>query len=78
VPEGESKEKGQLPVYQSNRSLREPQTAEQVRNNKENRISLHREGRPGEVAAALAALAENDFITGAEIPVDGGMAMRMV
>jgi len=29
------------------------------------------------VAAALAALAENDFITGAEIPVDGGMTMRM-
>jgi hypothetical protein len=26
VPEGESKEKGQLPVYQSDRILREPQT----------------------------------------------------
>jgi hypothetical protein len=25
VPEGESKGKGQLPAYQSNRSLREPQ-----------------------------------------------------
>ena len=25
VPEGESKEKGQLPVYQSDRILREPQ-----------------------------------------------------
>ncbi len=53
-------------------------TAEQVRNNTKNRIPLHREGRPEEVAAALAALAENDFITGAEVPVDGGMAMRMV
>ncbi len=53
-------------------------TAEQVENNTRNRIPLHREGRPEEVAAALAALAENDFITGAEIPVDGGMAMRMV
>jgi NAD(P)-dependent dehydrogenase (short-subunit alcohol dehydrogenase family) len=53
-------------------------TAEQVKNNVENRIPLHREGRPEDVAAALAALAENDFITGAEIPVDGGMAMRMV
>jgi len=53
-------------------------TAEQVKNNIENRIPLHREGRPEDVAAALAALAENDFITGAEIPVDGGMAMRMV
>jgi NAD(P)-dependent dehydrogenase (short-subunit alcohol dehydrogenase family) len=53
-------------------------TSEQVQNNTRNRIPLHREGRPEEVAAALAALAENDFITGAEVPVDGGMAMRMV
>lgn len=53
-------------------------TSEQVENNTRNRIPLHREGRPEEVAAALAALAENDFITGADIPVDGGMAMRMV
>ena len=53
-------------------------TPEQVRNNIQNRIPLHREGRPEEVADALAALAENDFITGADVPVDGGMAMRMV
>lgn len=53
-------------------------TPEQVENNIRNRIPLHREGRPDEVAAALAALAENDFITGADLPVDGGMAMRMV
>ncbi len=53
-------------------------TAEQVENNTRNRIPLHREGRPEEVAAALVALAENDFITGTEIPVDGGMTMRMV
>jgi NAD(P)-dependent dehydrogenase (short-subunit alcohol dehydrogenase family) len=53
-------------------------TPEQVQQNIRDRIPLHREGRPEEVAAALAALAENDFITGAEIPVDGGMTMRMV
>lgn len=53
-------------------------TPEQVENNTRNRIPLHREGRPEEVASALAALVENDFITGAEIPVDGGMTMRMV
>lgn len=53
-------------------------TPEQVEDNTRNRIPLHREGRPEDVAAALAALAENDFITGAEVPVDGGMAMRMV
>src|ERR1019366_3139249 len=48
-------------------------TSEQVEDNMRNRIPLHGEGRPEDVAAALAALAENDFITGAEIPVDGGM-----
>jgi NAD(P)-dependent dehydrogenase (short-subunit alcohol dehydrogenase family) len=53
-------------------------TPEQVENNIRNRIPLRREGRPEDVAAVLAALAENDFITGAEVPVDGGMAMRMV
>jgi NAD(P)-dependent dehydrogenase (short-subunit alcohol dehydrogenase family) len=53
-------------------------TSEQIENNLRNRIPLHREGRPEDVALALAALAENDFITGADIPVDGGMAMRMV
>jgi NAD(P)-dependent dehydrogenase (short-subunit alcohol dehydrogenase family) len=53
-------------------------TPEQVRNNVANRIPLHREGKPEDVACALAALAENDFITGADVPVDGGMAMRMV
>ncbi len=53
-------------------------TPEQVQKNTRDRIPLHREGRPEEVASALAALAENDFITGADLPVDGGMAMRMV
>lgn len=53
-------------------------TPEQVLKNTRDRIPLHREGRPEEVAMALAALVENDFITGADLPVDGGMAMRMV
>ena len=53
-------------------------TPEQVRNNIENRIPLHREGKPEEVAEAIVALIENDFITGADLPIDGGMAMRMV
>jgi NAD(P)-dependent dehydrogenase (short-subunit alcohol dehydrogenase family) len=53
-------------------------TPEQVRNNIQNRIPLHREGTPADVAHMLAALAENDFVTGADVPVDGGMAMRMV
>jgi len=53
-------------------------TPEQVERNIRDRIPLHREGRPEDVAAALAALAENEFITGVELPIDGGMTMRMV
>jgi NAD(P)-dependent dehydrogenase (short-subunit alcohol dehydrogenase family) len=50
---------------------------EQAKNNIENRIPLHREGRPEEVAELIAMLATNDFITGENIAVDGGMTMRM-
>ena len=52
---------------------------EQVRaNNLANRIPLHREGRPEEVASLIVQLAENDFITGETVAIDGGMSMRMV
>ena len=53
-------------------------TPEQVRNNIENRIPLHREGKPEDVAEVIAMLATHDFITGETIAIDGGMAMRVV
>lgn len=53
-------------------------TPEQVANNVRNRIPLHREGRPEEVAELIASLIENDFITGENIVIDGGMTMRIV
>ena len=53
-------------------------TAEQVRNNIENRIPLRREGRPEDVAEAIAAPIANDFITGENLAIDGGMTMRIV
>jgi len=52
-------------------------TPEQVRNNIENRIPLHREGKPEDVAELIALLVTDDFITGETIAVDGGMAMRI-
>jgi len=52
-------------------------TPEQVRNNIENRIPLHCEGTPQDVAAAILALVTNDFITGEDVAVDGGMTMRI-
>lgn len=53
-------------------------TPEQARNNIENRIPLHREGQPDEVAALITALIENEFITGENFVIDGGMTMRIV
>jgi NAD(P)-dependent dehydrogenase (short-subunit alcohol dehydrogenase family) len=53
-------------------------TVEQVLNNIENRIPLHREGKPEDVAALIVTLLENDFITGEDFVIDGGMTMRIV
>jgi NAD(P)-dependent dehydrogenase (short-subunit alcohol dehydrogenase family) len=58
--------------------LQDVLTPEQVTNNIENRIPLHREGTPEGVAKAIALLIENEFITGETLTIDGGMAMRMV
>jgi NAD(P)-dependent dehydrogenase (short-subunit alcohol dehydrogenase family) len=52
-------------------------TPEQVRNNVENRIPLRREGSAADVAAIAVALLENDFITGEDVAIDGGMTMRI-
>ncbi len=52
-------------------------TSEQVKNNIERRIPLHREGKPEDVAAVIAMLAANDFITGETVAIDGGMTMRI-
>lgn len=53
-------------------------TEETRRNNLENRIPLHREGHPEDVASLIVQLVENDFITGETMVIDGGMSMRMV
>jgi NAD(P)-dependent dehydrogenase (short-subunit alcohol dehydrogenase family) len=53
-------------------------TPEQVENNIRNRIPLHREGKPEHVASAILELVQNDFITGEDLAIDGGMTMRVV
>jgi len=53
-------------------------TPAQALNNIENRIPLHREGAPEDVAAMITALIENEFITGENMVIDGGMTMRIV
>ena len=52
-------------------------TAEQKRLNEETRIPLHREGRPEEVARLIVSLIENDYITGENVMIDGGLTMRL-
>ncbi len=53
-------------------------TPQQVENNLKNRIPLHREGKPEDVASAIVELVQNDFITGSDLVIDGGMTMRIV
>jgi NAD(P)-dependent dehydrogenase (short-subunit alcohol dehydrogenase family) len=53
-------------------------TPEQAANNIKNRIPLHREGSPEDVAKLIVSLLENEFITGENIVIDGGMTMRIV
>jgi NAD(P)-dependent dehydrogenase (short-subunit alcohol dehydrogenase family) len=53
-------------------------TPEQAKNNIQNRIPLHREGGPEDVAQLIVSLIENDFITGENFVIDGGMTMRIV
>jgi NAD(P)-dependent dehydrogenase (short-subunit alcohol dehydrogenase family) len=52
-------------------------SAEQKKLNEEQRIPLHREGKPEEVARVIAALVEADYITGENIVIDGGLTMRI-
>lgn len=51
---------------------------QQAMNNIENRIPLHREGTPEDVAELIISLVKNDFITGENMVIDGGMTMRIV
>ena len=55
----------------------ENMTEEQKKNNLDNRVPLHREGHPDDVAQAIALLAKNEFMAGACVVIDGGMSMRI-
>jgi NAD(P)-dependent dehydrogenase (short-subunit alcohol dehydrogenase family) len=50
---------------------------EQQKHNIDNRIPLHREGTPQQVANLIATLVENDYITGETLAIDGGLTMRI-
>lgn len=52
-------------------------TPEQKQHNLDNRIPLHREGTPEQVATLIAEVVTNDYITGETFTVDGGLTMRI-
>lgn len=52
-------------------------TPEQKQRNLEQRIPLHAEGQPEQVAQAILALVDNAYITGETLTVDGGLSMRI-
>lgn len=45
--------------------------------NLEQRIPLHREGTPEQVATLITELVKNDYITGETMTIDGGLTMRI-
>ena len=52
-------------------------TDEQRRLNLEQRIPLHREGAPDDVAQLILTLVKNEYITGETMTIDGGLTMRI-
>jgi NAD(P)-dependent dehydrogenase (short-subunit alcohol dehydrogenase family) len=52
-------------------------TEQQKKLNLEQRIPLHREGTPAQVASLIRELVTNDYITGETFTIDGGLTMRI-
>jgi len=55
----------------------EHMSAEQKKLNLEQRIPLHREGTPEQVASVIVMLVTNDYITGDTVTIDGGLTSRI-
>jgi NAD(P)-dependent dehydrogenase (short-subunit alcohol dehydrogenase family) len=45
--------------------------------NLEQRIPLHREGTPDQVADVILMLVKNEYMTGETVVIDGGLTMRI-
>jgi NAD(P)-dependent dehydrogenase (short-subunit alcohol dehydrogenase family) len=52
-------------------------TPQAKQHNLDNRIPLHREGTPEQVASLIRELVQNDYITGETVAIDGGLTMRI-
>lgn len=52
-------------------------TPETRKHNLDNRIPLHREGTPEQVATLIREVATNEYVTGETFVIDGGLTMRI-
>jgi len=52
-------------------------TPQVKQHNLDNRVPLHREGTPAQVASLIREMVCNDYITGETMAVDGGLTMRI-
>jgi NAD(P)-dependent dehydrogenase (short-subunit alcohol dehydrogenase family) len=52
-------------------------TEQQKKLNLEQRIPLHREGTPDQVASLITEMVTNDYLTGETFTIDGGLTMRI-
>ena len=52
-------------------------TEQQKKLNLEQRIPLHREGTPAQVATLVREMVTNDYVTGETFTIDGGLTMRI-
>ena len=50
---------------------------QQKKHNLENRVPLHREGTPRQVAGVIREMIANDYVTGETYVIDGGLTMRI-
>ena len=50
---------------------------QQKKHNLDNRVPLHREGTPQQVATVIREMIANDYVTGETYVIDGGLTMRI-
>ena len=50
---------------------------QQKKHNLDNRVPLHREGTPQQVATVIREMITNDYVTGETYVIDGGLTMRI-
>jgi len=64
-------------VWTAFHSVHGKMTPEQRKHNLDNRIPLHRDGTPDQVADVILMLVKNDYVTGDMVTIDGGLTARI-